>query len=135
MLRTGNVCKSFIKNGSQIREAGAQRCSVKNVFLEISQKYTGKHLCQSFFFNDVAGLRHKGLRRLCHSRVCLRPATLLKMRLWHKCLFSCEFCEISKNTFFYGCFSKERLCHSRFWNQTLERQKLQNKTKIINISE
>ena len=29
----------------------------------------------------------------------LRPPTLLKKRLWHRC-FSCEFCQISKNTFF-----------------------------------
>ena len=33
-------------------------------------KFTGKHLCQSFFFNKVAGLR---------------PATLLKKKLWHRC--------------------------------------------------
>ena len=33
-------------------------------------KFTGKHLCQRLFFNKVAGL------------------------------FSCEFCEISKSTFF-----------------------------------
>ena len=32
-------------------------------------KFTGKHLCQSLFFNKVAGLR---------------PATLLKKRLWHR---------------------------------------------------
>ena len=44
-------------------------------------KFTGKHLCQSVFFNKVAGLG---------------PATLLKKRLLHRC----EFCEISKNTFF-----------------------------------
>ena len=31
-------------------------------------KFTGKHLCQSLFFNKVAGLR---------------LATLLKKRLWH----------------------------------------------------
>ena len=30
----------------------------------------------------------------------LRPATLLRKRLWHR-WFSCEFCEISRNTFFY----------------------------------
>ena len=30
-------------------------------------KFTGKHLCQSLFFNKV------------------RPATLLKKRLWHRC--------------------------------------------------
>ena len=33
-------------------------------------KFTEKHLCQSLFFNKVAGLR---------------PATLLKKRLWHRC--------------------------------------------------
>ena len=33
-------------------------------------KFTGRHLCQSLFFNQVAGLR---------------PATLLKKRLWHRC--------------------------------------------------
>ena len=46
-------------------------------------KFTGKHLCQSSFFNKVAGLK---------------PATLLKKRLAQ--VFSCEFCEISKGTFF-----------------------------------
>ena len=30
---------------------------------------------------------------------CLRPATLLKKRLWHRC-FLVNFCQISKNTFF-----------------------------------
>ena len=29
-----------------------------------------------------------------------RPATLLKKRPWHR-YFLCEFCKISKNTFFY----------------------------------
>ena len=33
-------------------------------------KFTGKHLCQSLFFNKVAGFR---------------PATLLKKGLWHRC--------------------------------------------------
>ena len=35
-------------------------------------EFTGKHLCQSLFFNKVAGLR---------------PATLLKKRLWHRFLW------------------------------------------------
>ena len=34
-------------------------------------KFTGKHLCQSHFSNNVAGLS---------------PATLLKKRPWHRCL-------------------------------------------------
>ena len=33
-------------------------------------KFIGKHLCQSLFFNKVAGVR---------------PATLLKKRLWRRC--------------------------------------------------
>ena len=45
-------------------------------------KSTGKCLCQTLFFNKVAGLS---------------PATLFKKRLAH----SCEFCEISKNPFFH----------------------------------
>ena len=46
-----------------IPEAVIQRCSVKKVFLEISQN---------------------------SPRKCLRPATLLKKRLWHRC-FSVNF--------------------------------------------
>ena len=57
---------------------------MKNMFLKISQKFTGKHLYQSLFFSKVAGLR---------------LATLLKKRLWHRC-FPANFCEIFKNTFF-----------------------------------
>ena len=61
-----------------------QRCSIRNGVLRNFAKLTGKQKCQSLFFNEVAGLR---------------SATLLKKRLWHKG-FSCEFCEISKSTFF-----------------------------------
>ena len=59
-----------------------RRCSVKKVVLRNFAKFTGKHLCQSLFFKKVAGLR---------------PATLLKKRLSQ--VFSCEFFEITKNTF------------------------------------
>ena len=41
-------------------------------------KFTGKHLCQRLFFNNVAGLR---------------PATLLKKRRWHRC-FHANFVSI-----------------------------------------
>ena len=44
-------------------------------------KFTGKHLCQSLFFNKVAGL-------VCNF---IKKETLAQV-------FSCEFCEISKNT-------------------------------------
>ena len=41
---------------TKVLEAATERCSVKKVFLEISKKFTGEHLCQSLFFNKVAGL-------------------------------------------------------------------------------
>ena len=49
----------------------------KKGVLRFFTKFTGKHLYQGLFFNKVAGLR-----------------TLPQV-------FSCEFCEISKNTFSY----------------------------------
>ena len=45
-------------------------------------KFTGKHLCRSLFFK-VAGLR---------------PATLLKKRLWHRC-FPVNFAKFQRTTF------------------------------------
>ena len=61
-----------------------QRCFIKKGVLRNFKKLTGKHLCQSFFFNKVAG-----------SEACnfIKKEALVQM-------FSCEFCEISKNTFF-----------------------------------
>ena len=47
-------------------------------------KFTGKHLRQSLFFNKVAGLR---------------PATLLKKRLWHRC-FHVNFAKFLRTPFF-----------------------------------
>ena len=44
-------------------------------------KFTEKHLCQSLFFNKV------------------RPATLLKKRLWHRC-FPVNFAKFSRTHFF-----------------------------------
>ena len=66
-----------------------QRCSLRKGkgVLRNFAKFTGKHLCQSLFFNEVAGLSLP------------QPATLLKKRLWYRC-FPVNFCEISKNTFF-----------------------------------
>ena len=52
----------------------------KKIFLRNLAKFTAKHLWQSLFFNKVAGLIEK--------------ETLAQV-------FSCEFCQISKNTFSY----------------------------------
>ena len=70
-----------------------RRCSVTKGVLRNFSKFTGKHLRQILSFNKVAGL-------LFNKVVGLRPATLLKNRLWHRC-FPVNFCEISKNTFCY----------------------------------
>ena len=36
-----------------------QRCSIEKGVLENFKNFTGKQLCQSLFFNEVAGLRKK----------------------------------------------------------------------------
>ena len=46
-----------------------RRCSVRKGVLRNLTKFTGTHLCQSLFFNKVAALK---------------PAALLKRRLWHR---------------------------------------------------
>ena len=40
-------------------EAVARRCSVKNDILKNFAEFIGKHLCQSLFFNKVAGMKHR----------------------------------------------------------------------------
>ena len=54
----------------------------KKGVLKSFAKFTGKHLCHSLFFNKIAGLR---------------STALLKKSAQ---VFSCEFCEIYKNTLF-----------------------------------
>ena len=61
-----------------------RKCSVRKGVLTNFAKFREKSLWQSIFFNKVAGLR---------------PATLLKNSLWHRC-FAVNFCEISKNILF-----------------------------------
>ena len=68
----------YLKQRSRYR-----RCSVRKGVFRNFAKLTGKHLCQSLF-----------------SKTFFRPATLLKKRLCLAQVFSFEFCEIFKNTFF-----------------------------------
>ena len=51
-----------------IYRSSHQRCSVRKGIFRDFAKFTVKYLCQSLFFNKVAG----------------RPATLLKKRLWYR---------------------------------------------------
>ena len=62
-----------------------QRCSKKKGVLKNFVKFTGKHLCQSLFFNKVEELR---------------PATLWKKRLWRRC-FPVDFAKFLRTPFFY----------------------------------
>ena len=54
----------------ELHRSSHRRYSKKKGLLKNFAEFTGKYLSQSLFFNKVAGLR---------------PATLLKKRLWHKC--------------------------------------------------
>ena len=72
------------------------KCSMKKYILRNFIKFTGKHLCQILFFNKVARL--------------LRPATLLKKRLWHKCV-PANFVKFLKTSFF-----TEHLWTTVSWN-------------------
>ena len=89
------VLTLFKRNDSDIRSTGLdvlfvpfllifrsshQRCSVRKGVRRNFVKFTGKHLCQSLFFDKVANF--------------IEIETLAQ-------IFSCEFCEISKNTLFY----------------------------------
>ena len=65
----------------EITETVVRRCSVKKVFLEISQN--------------------------SQESTCTRVCLLIKLQTWPSTVadlaqvISCEFCEISKSTFFY----------------------------------
>ena len=72
------TCDTFSKKQSR---SSHQRCSIG--VLKNFTKFTGKLLCQSLFFNKVAGLR---------------PATLLKKRLCQKC-FPANFVIFSRTPF------------------------------------
>ena len=78
-----NICFHFLILYFTYRSSH-RRCSLTKRVLRNLAKFTGKHLCQSLFFNKVAGLR---------------PATLLKKRLWHRC-FPVNFTKFLRTTFF-----------------------------------
>ena len=63
-----------------------RRCSLRKGVLRNFAKFRGKHLCQSLFFNKIIGL----MPQVCNF---IQKETMAQV-------FSCKFCEISKNTFF-----------------------------------
>ena len=75
--------KTFTLNSFLAMKLSHRRCFVKKGVLKNFAKLTGKHLCQSLFLNKVAG-------RACNF---IKKESLAQV-------FSCEFCEFFKNTFF-----------------------------------
>ena len=65
----------------------------KKVVLRNFTKFKGKHLCQSLLFNKVSGLFFDKVEGI-------RPATLLKKRLWRRC-FHVNFVKFLRTPFFY----------------------------------
>ena len=71
-------------NGLAIFRSSHQRCFMKKGVLKNFAKFTEKHLYQSLLFNKAANLR---------------PATLVKKRLWHRC-FLIDFAKFLRISFF-----------------------------------
>ena len=70
------------------RNSGPEKFCEKGVLKNFA-KFTTKHLCQSLFFNKVAGLR---------------PATLLKTTPWHRC-FPVNFEKFLRTSFYETALS------------------------------
>ena len=100
--RNMNATKwTFLDTKPQLTEAVGYRCSVKKSVLRHFAEFTKNHMCQSLFFNEVAGLRNsrnsqestcarislliKLPESFSNKVVSLRPAISLKKRLWHRC--------------------------------------------------
>ena len=114
----------------------AWRCTVKKVVLGNFAKLTGKRLCQSLFFNKVAGLR---------------SATLLKKTLWHR-FFPANLAKFLGTPFFIehlwapasveisvlknlAIFIQKSLCWSLFFNKRLQHMWFSvNITKFLRTS-
>ena len=83
---------------------------MKKGVLKNFTKFTGKQLCQSFFFNKVSGLRH---------------ATLLKKRVWHRC-FPVNFVKLLRTPFLQNTLGRlllKKLRYTLFYKNDFIRTK------------
>ena len=86
-----NITSGDYKDQNRKSRSSQRRFSGKKGVLRNFSKFTGKHLRQSLSFNKVAGLR---------------PATLLKQRLRHRC-FPMNFVKFLRTPFLQN--TSERL--------------------------
>ena len=75
-------------------EAATRGVLRKKGFLRNFAIFTGKHLCRSLFFNKLTGLR---------------PAILLKKRLWHRC-FPVNFGKFLRTSFLHRTAPDDCFC-------------------------
>ena len=80
----------FIADNSTGSEAATRGVLLRKGVLRNFAKLTGKYKCQSPFFNKVAGLR---------------PATLSKKRLWHRC-FPVNFAKFLRTPFLQNTYGR-----------------------------
>ena len=81
-IKFAGMAGKRITHTAIVRSTRPEVFSKKGVLRNFT-KFTGKHLCQSLFFNKVAGLR---------------LATLLKKRLWYRC-FPVNFVKFLRTPF------------------------------------
>ena len=92
-VNISDVCFGFkLKRPQRIRSSH-QSCFIIKGVLRNFAKFTGKHLCQSLFFNKVAGLS---------------PATLLRKRLCQKFL-PVTFAKFLRTTFLQNTSRRQLL--------------------------
>ena len=80
-----------------------RRCSIEKGVLKNFAKFTENHLCQSLFFNKVEGLR---------------PKTLLKKRLWHRC-FLVNFAKFFRTSFLQNTSGRLLLVHQLLFDRVM----------------
>ena len=88
-----NVIDEFKHYILLILRSSHRRCSVRKGVIRNFSKFTGKQLYQSLYFQKVAGLR---------------PATLIKWRLWHRC-FPVNFEKFLRTPFLQNTCGRGRL--------------------------
>ena len=84
-IKSDDIAKYLTLENFQVflHRSRHRRCSVKKDVLRNFAKFTGKHLRQSLFFKKIAALR---------------PATLLKKKLWQSC-FPVNFAKFLRTPF------------------------------------